>query len=107
MHLHSELFVYIYSTVTSSFQEQNVTLLQAKNDLFVQLQTEQDTLAECEDKIVALVNQKAEYENQVKEYEERLNEEENSNEKLEGDKRKVRGWGKYDIWRVADVKEGN
>ena len=48
-----------------------MTLLQAKNDLFVQLQTEQDTLAECEDKIVALVNQKAEYESQIKEYEDR------------------------------------
>ena len=48
-----------------------MTLLQAKNDLFLQLQTEQDTLAECEDKIVTLVNQKADYEQQVKEYEER------------------------------------
>ena len=48
-----------------------MTLLQTKNDLFLQLQTEQDTLAECEDKIVTLVNQKAEYESQIKEYEDR------------------------------------
>ena len=48
-----------------------MTLLQAKNDLFLQLQTEHDTLSECEDKIVTLVNQKAEYESQIKEYEDR------------------------------------
>ena len=47
-------------------------LLQQKNDLFLSLQTEQDTLTECEDKIVSLVNQKAEYEQQRKEYEDRL-----------------------------------
>ena len=55
----------IISISLSISQEQNVTLLQAKNDLFLQLQSEGDTLTECEEKIVNLVQQKAEYENQV------------------------------------------
>ena len=63
--------LYVTCVTCFWFQEQNVTLLQAKNDLFLQLQTEQDTLSECEDKIVTLVNQKADYEQQIKEYEER------------------------------------
>ena len=66
-----------------------MTLLQAKNDLFLQLQSEQDTLADCEEKIVNLVEQKADYENQIKEYEERLNEEESNCESLEAAKRRV------------------
>ena len=71
-----------------------MTLLQAKNDLFLQLQSEQDTLADCEEKIVNLVEQKADYENQIKEYEERLNEEESNCESLEAAKRRVsRGAG--------------
>ena len=74
-----------------------MTLLQTKNDLFLQLQSEQDTLTDCEEKIVNLVEQKAEYENQIKEYEERLNEEESTSEGLEAAKRKVseRGHVKY------------
>ena len=66
-----------------------MTLLQTKNDLFLQLQSEHDTLAEHEEKIVTLVEQKAEYENQIKEYEERLNEEELNGENLEAAKRRV------------------
>ena len=66
-----------------------MTLLQAKNDLFLQLQSEQDTLADCEEKIVNLVEQKPDYENQIKEHDERLNEEESNCESLEAAKRRV------------------
>ena len=38
---------------------QNVTLLQAKNDLFVQVQAKEDTLADCEEKITKLVTQRS------------------------------------------------
>ena len=48
-----------------------MTLLQQKNDIFLQLQSEQDTRAECEEKVVALVRQKADYEGQIKELEDR------------------------------------
>ncbi|VEL26965.1 unnamed protein product, partial [Protopolystoma xenopodis] len=35
-------------------EEQNVTVLQQKNDLFLQLQTEQDSLADAEEKIAKM-----------------------------------------------------
>ncbi|MEH0879176.1 hypothetical protein V6M80_12715, partial [Enterococcus faecium] len=53
-------------------EEQNVTLLQAKNDLYLQLQAEQDNLADAEERIEKLIGQKADYEQQLKELEERL-----------------------------------
>jgi len=46
-------------------EEQNVTLLQAKNDLFLQLQAEQDNISDLEERIQQLVNQKGDYEEQV------------------------------------------
>ncbi|KAK7097804.1 myosin heavy chain, striated muscle-like [Littorina saxatilis] len=53
-------------------EEQNVTLLQAKNDLYLQLQADQDNLADAEEKIEKLVSQKVDYEQQLKELEDRL-----------------------------------
>ncbi|KAK7113251.1 hypothetical protein V1264_012571 [Littorina saxatilis] len=53
-------------------EEQNVTLLQSKNDIYLQLQAEQDNLADAEEKIEKLVSQKGDYETQLKELEERL-----------------------------------
>ena len=41
--------------VRKDLEEQNVTLLQAKNELFLQLQSEQDQLADAEEKIEHLV----------------------------------------------------
>lgn len=37
--------------VKKELEEQNVVLLQAKNDLFLQLQAEQDNLADAEERI--------------------------------------------------------
>lgn len=70
-------------------EEQNVTLLQQKNDIFLQLQTEQDNLADSEEKVSKLILQKADMEQQIKEFEERLNDEEDSNRNLEEAKRKL------------------
>ena len=39
-------------------EEQNVTLLQQKNDLYLQLQAEQDNLAHAEERVQQLVVQK-------------------------------------------------
>jgi myosin heavy subunit len=70
-------------------EEQNVTLLQSKNDLFLQLQAEQDNLSDAEERVIQLVSQKADYEEQLKELEERLGEEEGTSEELEAAKAKL------------------
>lgn len=70
-------------------EEQNVVLLQAKNDIFLQLQTEQDSLADSEEKVSKLILQKADMEAQIKELEERCNDEEDSVRGLEETKRKL------------------
>ncbi|XP_041362744.1 myosin heavy chain, striated muscle-like isoform X1 [Gigantopelta aegis] len=59
-------------------EEQNVTLLQQKNDLFLQLQAEQDNIGDAEEKIEKLVGQKLDLEERVKEMEERLLDEEDA-----------------------------
>jgi len=70
-------------------EEQNVTLLQAKNDLFLQLQAEQDTISDSEERVEQLIKQKAEYEERLKDFEDRLNEEETAYEELELRKKKL------------------
>ncbi|GFN81923.1 myosin heavy chain [Plakobranchus ocellatus] len=70
-------------------EEQNVGLLQAKNDLYIQLQAEQDTLIDAEEKIEKLITQKVEYEAQLKEMEERLLDEEDAAADLEEKKKKM------------------
>ncbi|KAK3768205.1 hypothetical protein RRG08_031739 [Elysia crispata] len=70
-------------------EEQNVGLLQAKNDLYIQLQAEQDTLIDAEEKIEKLISQKVEYEAQLKEMEERLLDEEDAAADLEEKKKKM------------------
>ncbi|PAA70003.1 hypothetical protein BOX15_Mlig001576g2 [Macrostomum lignano] len=72
-------------------EEQNVTLLQQKNDIFLQLQAEQDTLADAEEKIESLIKQKADFESQLKELEDRLLDEEDAANELEGVKKKMEG----------------
>ena len=37
----------------------------AKQDLYMQLQSEQDSVADCEEKLMTLVQQKAGYETQI------------------------------------------
>jgi len=72
-------------------EEQNVTLAQAKNDLVIQLQTEQDSLAEAEERVQQLVLQHADFEAQIKEMEERIGEGEGATEELEAKKKKLEG----------------
>lgn len=75
--------------VKKQLEEQNVTLLQAKNDLFLQVQAEQDNLADSEERVQQLLTQKADFETQLKEMEERLGEEEGNAEQLAENKRKM------------------
>ncbi|CAG2223442.1 MYH6_7 [Mytilus edulis] len=70
---------------------QNVTLLEQKNDLFIQLQTEQDNVIDLEQRVEQLVTQKADYESQIKEMEERLLDEEDAAAELETIKKKMEG----------------
>ncbi|XP_064621492.1 myosin heavy chain, striated muscle-like isoform X3 [Lineus longissimus] len=72
-------------------EEQNVTLLQQKNDLFLQVQAEQDNLSDAEEKIAKFITQRADMETQIKELEDRLAEEENAADGLEDVKKKLEG----------------
>ncbi|KAL3877462.1 hypothetical protein ACJMK2_035164 [Sinanodonta woodiana] len=75
--------------IKKELEEQNVTLLQQKNDLYLQLQAEADTMGEQEEKIERLIKQKAEFEQQIKEMEERLLDEEDASAELESLKKKM------------------
>ncbi|KAK3591327.1 hypothetical protein CHS0354_028436 [Potamilus streckersoni] len=75
--------------IKKELEEQNVTLLQQKNDLYLQLQAEADTMGEQEEKIERLIKQKAEFEQQIKEMEERLLDEEDAAAELETLKKKM------------------
>lgn len=77
------------SRIKKELEEQNVTLLEQKNDIYLQLQTEQDSLVDAEDRIEKLINQKADLESQLKEMEERLLDEEDAAADLEGIKKKM------------------
>ena len=70
-------------------EEQNTTLLQAKNDMYLQLQAEQENMGDAEERIAKLITQKGDYEQQLKELEERLADEENCNEELTNIKQKL------------------
>jgi len=70
------------SKLKKELEEQNVTLLQQKNDMFMQMQAEQDTIADMEEKIAQLVNQKGDMDDQLKELEERLAEAETGSEEM-------------------------
>ena len=70
-------------------EEQNVGLLQSKNDLFLQLQAEQDNLSDAEERVIQLISQKGDYEERLKELEERLGDEEGTSEELESAKAKL------------------
>ncbi|XP_048256830.1 myosin heavy chain, striated muscle-like [Haliotis rufescens] len=64
---------------SKELEEQNVTLMQAKNDLFLDVQTKQDTIDDCEERVEQLLKQKNDFETQLKELEERLLDEEDVN----------------------------
>ncbi|XP_071106375.1 myosin heavy chain, striated muscle-like [Haliotis cracherodii] len=63
-------------------EEQSVTLTEAKNNLFLQVQTQQDTIDDCEERIEQLLKQKEETDVQMKELNDRLTEEESNNAML-------------------------
>ncbi|XP_046351758.2 myosin heavy chain, striated muscle-like [Haliotis rufescens] len=63
-------------------EEQSVTLTEAKNNLFLQVQTQQDTIDDCEERIEQLLWQKEETDVQMKELNDRIVEEESNNAML-------------------------
>ncbi|XP_069125112.1 myosin heavy chain, striated muscle isoform X4 [Argopecten irradians] len=75
--------------IKKELEEQNVTLLEQKNDLFLQLQTLEDSMGDQEERVEKLIMQKADFESQIKELEERLLDEEDAAADLEGIKKKM------------------
>ncbi|MEE6516128.1 hypothetical protein FKM82_025366, partial [Ascaphus truei] len=70
-------------------EEKQITLNQEKNDLGLQLQTEQDNLADAEERCDLLIKTKIQLEAKVKELTERLEDEEEMNSDLTSKKRKL------------------
>jgi myosin heavy subunit len=70
-------------------EESQVGLIQAKNDLTLQLTAEQDTLCDSEDRCDSLIRAKIDLEGKVKELQERLEDEEELTSELVGKKRKL------------------
>merc|ERR1712066_895935 len=70
-------------------EESQVSLVQEKNDLVLQLASEQDTLGDAEDRCDQLIRNKIELEGKVKELTERLEDEEELTNELVGKKRKL------------------
>ncbi|XP_067288205.1 myosin, heavy chain 7B, cardiac muscle, beta a isoform X1 [Pseudorasbora parva] len=70
-------------------EEKQVSLIQEKNDLSLQLQAEQDNLADAEDRCDLLIKTKIQLEARVKEMTERLEDEEEMNATVLAKKRKL------------------
>uniref|UniRef100_A0A803JF18 Myosin-4 n=1 Tax=Xenopus tropicalis TaxID=8364 RepID=A0A803JF18_XENTR len=70
-------------------EEKMVVLLQEKNDLSLQVQTESETLADSEERCEGLIKVKIQLESKIKEITERLEDEEESNAELTAKKRKL------------------
>merc|ERR1711974_423918 len=70
-------------------EEAQVGLVQEKNDLALQLASEQDTLSDSEDRCDQLIRNKIDLEGKVKELQERLEDEEELTNELVGKKRKL------------------
>ncbi|MEQ2279703.1 Myosin-6 [Ameca splendens] len=70
-------------------EEKIVTLLQEKNDLTLQIQSEQDTLTDAEERCEQLIKSKIQLEAKLKEMNERLDDEEELNADLTAKKRKL------------------
>uniref|UniRef100_A0A673CNC8 Myosin heavy chain 7 n=1 Tax=Sphaeramia orbicularis TaxID=375764 RepID=A0A673CNC8_9TELE len=70
-------------------EEKMVTLLQEKNDLQLQVQTEQDNLGDAEERCEGLIKSKIQLEAKIKELTERLEDEEEMNAELTAKKRKL------------------
>ncbi|XP_032897977.1 myosin-7B isoform X1 [Amblyraja radiata] len=70
-------------------EEKQVTLIQEKNDLSLQLQAEQDTLADAAERCDLLIKAKIQLEAKSKELTERLDDEEEMNAEITAKKRKL------------------
>ncbi|XP_067860548.1 myosin-4-like [Heptranchias perlo] len=70
-------------------EEKMVGLLQEKNDLLLQVQSEGEGLADAEERCDQLIKSKIQLEAKVKEFNERLEDEEEMNAELTGKKRKL------------------
>ncbi|XP_056440703.1 myosin-7-like [Gadus chalcogrammus] len=70
-------------------EEKMVSLLQEKNDLHLQVQTDQDTLSDAEERCEGLIKSKIQLEAKSKELTERLEDEEEMNSELTAKKRKL------------------
>ncbi|CAM4680553.1 unnamed protein product [Leuciscus chuanchicus] len=71
------------------FEEKQISLVQEKNDLSLQLQAEQDNLADAEDRCNLLIKAKIQMEAKIKELMERLEDEEEVNATILAKKRKL------------------
>ncbi|XP_067673651.1 myosin heavy chain, striated muscle-like [Haliotis asinina] len=74
---------------SKQLEEANVTLMEAKNDLFLQVQTQQDTIDDIEERVEQLLKDKTEYAAQLKELEDRLLDEEDANAEASEVKKKM------------------
>ncbi|XP_051491185.1 myosin-1B-like [Apus apus] len=70
-------------------EEKMVTLLQEKNDLQLQVQSESENLADAEERCEGLIKSKIQLEAKIKELSERLEDEEETNAELTAKKRKL------------------
>jgi len=65
-------------------EEQNVTLLQQKNDMFAQMQGSDSTVSDLQEKMALLIEQKGEQDEEIKELESRLSDTESGSDELTG-----------------------
>ncbi|XP_056396136.1 myosin-1B-like [Hyla sarda] len=70
-------------------EEKMVAVVQEKNDLLLQVQSEGESLADAEDRCEGLIKNKIQLESKIKEITERLEDEEESNAELTAKKRKL------------------
>merc|ERR1712048_1296545 len=70
-------------------EESQISLVQEKNDLALQLSTDADSLADAEDRCDQLIRNKIDLEGKIKELQERLEDEEELTNELVGKKRKL------------------
>ena len=70
------------SAKMKELEEQNVVLLQQKNDMFAQMQAGDSTVSDLEEKVALLINQKGDQDEEIKELEDRLKDLEGGSEEL-------------------------
>uniref|UniRef100_W5KA98 Myosin-7B n=1 Tax=Astyanax mexicanus TaxID=7994 RepID=W5KA98_ASTMX len=70
-------------------EEKMVVLVQEKNDLFLQIQAERESLSDAEERYEGMIKSKIHLETKVKEFSERIEEEEEINAEITARKRKL------------------